>query len=54
MPAKSAAQLKKAYVEAKKGKAWAKEMVAHTPDDTKSRLMKGAHEERKRIEKRRK
>ena len=40
MPAKSRKQLKKAYAEAAKGKTWAKDMIAHTPKKTRSKLMK--------------
>ena len=41
MPAKSKAQLRKAYAAANRGEAWGKEMVAKTPRATRSRLMKG-------------
>jgi hypothetical protein len=40
MPAKSKKQLKKAYVEAKKGKKWAKDMIKKTSRKKRKRLMK--------------
>lgn len=40
MPAKSRAQLRKAYAAAARGESWGKEMVAKTPRKTRSRLMK--------------
>lgn len=53
MPAKSAKQLKKAYAEADKGKEWGKKMVEDTPDAVKSRLLKHAHNDHKRMVKQR-
>jgi len=41
MPAKSKAQLKAAYAAAHRGETWGKEMIAKTPRQTRSRLMKG-------------
>jgi hypothetical protein len=40
MPAQSGKQLRKAYAEARKGKAWAKHMIAKTPRKTRQRMMR--------------
>lgn len=47
-PAKSRAQLKRAYAGCARGEKWACDMVKHTPRATRSRLMKRGPERAKK------